>query len=76
VPQKDPEYLGSLSEILAYTGIPRRTFYRDGHMKALKESRYVFSRVRRGKYGRTVYWSYKRLILAWLAENFTDPKKT
>jgi len=64
----DPEYLGSMEAIIAYVGIPRRSFYGMGLSKKLKESGLVFSR--RGKQGRRQYWSYKRLILAFLAENF------
>jgi len=67
----DPEYLGSMEEIIRYTGVPRRTFYAKGLSRKLKESRYVFCR--RGKYGQLRYWSYKRLILAFLAENFPPP---
>jgi len=72
---EDPEYLGSLSKIIDFTGIPRKTFYRSGYMKLLRSSGYVFSRERGGKYGQTIYWSYRRLILAWLAENFSSPEK-
>ena len=68
------ETLRSIGEIIAYTGIPKRTFYQKGYAKKLKESGYVFKR--RGRYGKTISWSYKRLILAWLAENFFNiPQK-
>jgi len=68
----DPEYIRSLTRIIEFTGIPRKTFYRRGYVKKLKESGYVFCRT--GKYGLKVYWSYKRLILAFMVENFSSFK--
>ena len=70
----DDEILNSLGEIIRFTGIPRRTFYGAGYANKLRNSGYIFSR--RGRYGQVRYWSYKRLIMAWLAENFSQiPKK-
>jgi len=66
---EEPERLDSMGEIIKFTGIPRRTFYSSGYADNLKKSAYIFSRV--GRYGRKIYWSYKRLILAWMVENFT-----
>ena len=66
----DPEYLGSMTRIIEFTGIPRRTFYANGYAKALKKSSYVFQR--QGYYGQKIYWSYKRLILAWMVDFFSE----
>lgn len=68
---RDPEYLGSITEIIEFTGIPRTSFYCNGYAENLKKSAYLFSR--QGKYGRQIHWSYKRLILVWLSE--ISPKK-
>jgi predicted DNA-binding transcriptional regulator AlpA len=62
------DYLRGMDEIIPFTGISRSTFYRKGYDKLLKNSRYIFHR--RGRHGRTIWWSYKNLILVWLTENF------
>lgn len=72
---KDPECLQGMREIIRFTNIPERTFYGKGFARELKASRYVFRR--RGKNGRPIYWTYKRLIIAWLTEKFSDhPENT
>jgi hypothetical protein len=63
---RDPEYLGSITQIMDFAGIPRTSFYCNGYADHLKKSAYLFSRP--GRYGKTIHWSYKRLILVWLAE--------
>jgi hypothetical protein len=70
---KDPELLANMNEIIEFTGIPRRTFYDRGYAKNIKESTYVFCRT--GRYGRKIYWSYKRLIMAWSIDNFCEKNK-
>jgi hypothetical protein len=70
---QDNERLNSLGEIITFTGIPRRTFYHCGYAQKLRDSGYLFHR--RGAYGKTVYWSYKQLIIAWMAEFFSSPEK-
>jgi hypothetical protein len=67
----DPEYLGSIVEIIRYTGIPQPTFYKH-YLPRLKASRYLFRRRTSGWFPSIRYWSYKRLILAWMVETFTD----
>lgn len=70
---RDPEMLKSMGDIIDFTGIPRATFYAAGHADHLKNSGYIFQRP--GKYGLTITWSYKRLILAWLTERFPNKPK-
>jgi hypothetical protein len=70
LPGDDKERLEGLDAIIEFTGVPRRTFYHRGYMRALKNSPYLFWR--REKFGRMKYWSYKNLIQGWMIEVFQD----
>lgn len=65
---RDPEMLEGMDAIIRYCGFSRRTWYAKRLHEKLKDSRYVYTRP--GSYGNTYYWTYKRLLLAFLAEEF------
>ena len=61
----DDEHLNSISRVIEFMNVSRTTFYAHDTHERLKEAGVLFSRP--GKYGKTVWWSYKRLILGWMS---------
>ncbi len=63
----DEEHLNTISRVIEFMNVSRKTFYAHDTQERLKEAGLLFSRP--GKYGKTVWWSYKRLILGWMVKN-------
>ena len=63
----DDEHLNSISRVIEFMNVSRVAFYKHKTQEVLKDAGILFSRP--GKYGKTVWWSYKRLVLGWMVKN-------